>query len=207
MDNRTLIKVFASENCIGFKTISRRKKSPRTFLVTRDMLARLEQEPEIITQDIYSFAALRLNAAARTLTINFSWLRRRYDCELTGWEETVVLPYDALMAFVRDSAQEGGPAKWKHLSLRLTARPKLVFHDRERLRECLANRMVRKKLSHALRDNFHYPYVERIEFYHDFEPYSFLFHEVKKGCDSVVGGLILHNHQGDLRTAAYSIHT
>ncbi len=38
MDNRTLVKVSARENCIGFKTISRRKKSPRTFLVTRNML-------------------------------------------------------------------------------------------------------------------------------------------------------------------------
>ena len=95
----------------------------------------------------------------------------------------------------------------EHLSLRLTARPKLVFHDRERLRECLANRMVRKKLSHALRDNFHYPYVERIEFYHDFAPYSFLFREVRNGRDGVVGRLHFHSAQGDLRKATYSVHT
>ena len=85
MNNRTLVKVSAGEHCIGFKTISRRAKSPRIFLVTRDMLARLGKEPEIITQDIYCFAALRLNTATRALTITFSWLRRRYDCELNGW--------------------------------------------------------------------------------------------------------------------------
>ena len=84
MNNRTLVKVSAGEYCMGFKTISRRKKSPQTFLITRDMLAQLEQKPEIITQDIYSFAALRLNTAARTLTISFSWLQRRFDCELAG---------------------------------------------------------------------------------------------------------------------------
>ena len=207
MDNRTLVKVSADEHCIGFKTVSRQRKSPRTFLVTRDELARLEQTPKIITQDIYCFAALRLNTATRTLSIDFSWLQHHYDCELTGWEETVVLPYDALMAFVRDSAQKEGPKQWKHLSVCVTSRPKLVFHDRERLRECLANRMVRKKLSHALRDNFHYPYVERIEFYHDFAPYSFLFREVRNGRDGVVGGFIFHSAQGDLRKATYSVHT
>lgn len=132
MDNRTLIKVSASENCIGFKTVSWQRKSPRTFLVTRDELARLEQTPKIITQDIYCFATLRLNAATRTLNIDFSWLQHRYENELTGWEETVVLPYDALMAFVQASAKEGGPKKWRILSLQATMTPKIVFVDIKR---------------------------------------------------------------------------
>ena len=207
MNDRTLVKVSAGENCIGFKTVSRRRKSGREYLVMRDELARLEDNMTVVTNDIHSYASLRRNAYAGTLTIDFTWLSGSCDGEVLGWEETVTLPYDALMAFVRDSAQEGGTAKWKHLSLRLTARPKLVFHDRERLRECLANRMVRKKLSHALRDNFHYPYVERIEFYHDFAPYSFLFREVRNGRDGVVGGFIFHSAQGDLRKATYSVHT
>lgn len=207
MNNRTLVKASAGEYCIGFKTISRVKKSRREFLVTRDELMRLEQEQVVISHDIHSFASLRKSAANGLMTIDFTWLSGGCGGEVRGWEETVTLPYDALMAFVRDSAQEGGPAKWKHLSLRLTARPKLVFHDRERLLECLANRMVRKKLSHALRDNFHYPYVERIEFYHDFAPYSFLFREVRNGRDGVVGGFIFHSAQGDSRNATYSVHT
>ena len=204
MDNRTLIKVSASENCIGFKTISRIKKSPRTFLVTRDTLARLEQEPEVITQDIHSFAALRLNAAARTMTINFSWLQRRYDCELTGWEETVVLPYDALMDFVTASTQETGPKKWSALSLQATMTPRIVFVDTEGLRKCLENRTVRGKLARALRDNFWG--ADCVEFYHDFEAYSFMFRSHRAGRLSIVGGLILHDRD-DLRKAHYSVHT
>ena len=204
MDNRTLVKVSASENCIGFKTISRRKKSPRMFLVTRDMLARLEQESEIITQDIYSFAVLRLDAAARTLTINFSWLQRRYDCELTGWEETVILPYDKLMGFVEASTQEDGPKNWKVLSLQMSATPQIVFVDTEGLRRCLKNRTVRGKLARALRDNFQG--ADRIEFYHDFEAYSFKFRSYRAGRSSYVGGLILHD-QDDLKKAHYSVHT
>lgn len=204
MDNRTFVKVSAGENCIGFKTISRQSKSPRTFLVTRDELARLEQTPEIITKDIYCFAALRLNTAARTLSINFSWLQRRYDCELTGWEETVVLPYDALMDFVKASTQENGPQKWKVLSLQTTMTPQIVFVDTDGLKKCLGNRTVRGKLARALRDNFRG--ADRVEFYHDFEAYSFMFRSYRAGRSSYVGGLILHDRD-DLKKAYYSVHT
>ena len=204
MDNRTLVKVSASEHCIGFKTVSRQRKSPRTFLVTRDELARLEQTPKIITQDIYCFAALRLNTATRTLDIDFSWLQKRYDCELTDWEETVVLPYDALMAFVRASAKEDGPKKWRALSLQAAMTPKIVFVDTERLRQCLENRIVRRKLVQALQTNFRG--ADRVEFYHDFEAYSFMFESYRAGRSSIVGGLILHD-QGNLKKAHYSVHT
>ena len=205
MDKRTLVKVSAGEHCIGFKTVSQQRKSPRTFLVTRDELARLEQTPKIITQDIYCFAALRLNTATRTLDIDFSWLQKRYDCELTGWEETVVLPYDALMAFVQASAKEDGPKKWRALSLQAAMTPKIVFVDTERLRQCLENRIVRRKLVQALQTNFRG--ADRVEFYHDFEAYSFMFHSHRAGRPSIVGGLILHNYQNNLETAAYSVHT
>ena len=205
MDKRTLVKVSAGENCIGFKTVSRQRKSPRTFLVTRDELARLEQTPKIITQDIYCFAALRLNTATRTLDIDFSWLQKRYDCELTGWEETVVLPYDALMAFVQASAKEDGPKKWRALSLQAAMAPKIVFVDTERLRQCLENRIVRRKLVQALQTNFRG--ADRVEFYHDFEAYSFMFESYRAGRSSITGALILHNYQDNLENAAYSVHT
>lgn len=204
MDKRILVKVSAGENCIGFKTVSRQSKSPRTFLVTRDELAQLEQTPKIITQDIYCFAVLRLNAAARTLNIDFYWLQKRYDCELTGWEETVVLPYDALMDFVKASAQENGPQKWKVLSLQSTMTPQIVFVDTVGLRKCLENRIIRGKLARALRDNF--CGADRVEFYHDFEAYSFTFRSYRAGRSSYVGGLILHDRD-DLKKAHYSVHT
>lgn len=206
MDDRTLVKVSAGENCIGFKTISRRRKSGHEFLVTRGELARLENETEVISNDIRSFAVLRRNTANGTVSIHFSWLDGGCNSTLTGWEDTVILPYDALAAFVQASTQEDGPKKWQHLSLCRTSRPKLVFHAQDRLRECLANRTVRKKLSHALRDHFNYPSVEQIIFYHDFEPYSFMFQEVRNGRSGMCGGLIFHN-RGDLKKAEYSVHT
>lgn len=131
------------------------------------------------------------------------------DCggEVRGWEESVAIPYAPLLVFMGESAKEGGPETWKHLSVRSTSRPRLVFHAQERLRECVANKTVRGKLARALRDNFRTPFVEQIDFYHDFAPYSFFFQEVRNGRDGICGGLIFHDHQNDLKKASYSVHT
>jgi len=205
MNNRTLVKVSAGENCIGFKTISRKKKSGREYLVTRSTFARLEVEQKVITSDIHSFAVLRRNIPAGTVSIDFSWLRGGCDGQLTGWEETVILPYDALTAFVRDSTQEDGPKKWKALSVQKTMMPQIIVHDLDGLRQCLENRTVRGKLARALRDNFWG--ADRVVLYHDFMAYSFMFQSFRAGRPAITGGLILHNDQNDLKKAHYSTHT
>lgn len=204
--DRTLVKVSASEYCIGFKTISRRRKSPRTFAITRDELERLEYENRIIVSDIYCFAALYRDTSAGTVRINFSWLTGSCD-QLTGWEEAVILPYDALTAFVHASAQEGGPEKWAALSIEPAARPKIVFADVDGLRKCVQNKTVRGKLARALRDNFRYYGDEQVVLYHDFEAYSFFFRVYRDGHPNMCGGLILHNLQNNLKKAYYSVHT
>ena len=116
----------------------------------------------------------------------------------------MVLPYDALMDFVKASAQENGPQKWKVLSLQSTMTPQIVFVDTVGLRKCLENRIIRGKLARALRDNF--CGADRVEFYHDFEAYSFTFQSYRAGRSSYVGGLILHDRD-DLKKAHYSVHT
>lgn len=79
-----------------------------------------------------------------------------------------------------------------------------MFYDTEELRKCLSNRTVRGKLARALRDNF--LGADRIEFFHDFEAYSFMFQSYRFGRPSTVGGLILHD-QNDLKKARYRVHT
>ena len=205
MNTRILVKVSASENCIGFRTISRRRKSEHNFLVTRDELARLEYEPQIITRDIYSFAVLRRDTDAGMLSIDFSWLNGSGGNKLMGWEETITLPYDELADFVQASTQEGGPKEWKTLSTEKVTTPQIVFVDKPRLSECLENKVVRKKLARALRDNFRCD--ERVEFYHESIPYSFLFRAFRSGWSPLVGGLIFHNYDSNLKKAYYSVHT
>lgn len=197
----------AGECCIDFRIINWRHKSSRRFLIVREHLENLKDERTEIVSDIHSFAALRRSEATGLLTINFTWLNGSCNGEVSGWEESVVIPYAPLLAFMWESTLEGGPKTWKHLSVCSTSRPRLVFHDQKRLRECVANKTVMRKLARALRDNFCSACVEQIDFYHDSEPYSFFFREVCKGCDGICGGLIFHNHQNDLKKASYSVHT
>ena len=205
---RTMVIATAGEYCIDFRTVSWWKKSPRRFVIVRERLENLCDEQTEIVSDIHCFAALRRSQATGLLTIDFTWLSGGFGGEVKGWEESVSIPYEPLLTFMRESAQEGGPEVWKHLSVCQTSRPRLVFRAQERLRECVTNRVVRKKLSHALRDNFRYSSVERIEFYHDFAPYSFFFQETRRdGRAGVAGGFIFHNHDGDLSRGYYSVHT
>ena len=44
LQSRTLVKVSAGKYCLGFRTISRLRKSSREFLVTREELKELERE-------------------------------------------------------------------------------------------------------------------------------------------------------------------
>ncbi len=206
MKGRTLVKLSAGKHCVGFRTISRDGKSPGEFLITRSSLEKLECEQSVVVNDIHSFAILRRNIPAETLYIDFTWLHSSGGTSVTGHTETVTVPYDDLMAFVRSSAEEGGPSRWSTLSIIESGRPRLVFYDVDGLRRCLENIKVRRKLLRFLRDRFQFSMVDEIGFYHDFVPYSFCFREVCNGNTGIVGGLILHN-QEDMENAYYSTHT
>lgn len=204
---RTMVKVSAGECCIDFRTVSWKEKSPKRFTVVRERLEKLGCDEQVIVSDGHSFAELRRRESTGMLTIDFTWLNTCCGGGVVGKEESITIPYDALLEFMRKSTQENGPKEWKHLSVYAVTRPKLVFHDQKGLRECLENKTVRRKLAHALTRNFQYPYVEQISFYYDFAPYSFGFQEISNGRTGIVGGLILHNSQDDLRKAYYSVHT
>jgi len=206
LKGRTLVKLSAGKYCVGFRTIRRDGKSPGEFVITRSTLDKLGCEQDVIANDIHSFAILRRNIAAGTIRIDFTWLHSDGGTRVTGHRETVTIRYDGLMAFVRSNAEEGGPSQWATLSIIEGGQPRLVFHDVEGLRRCLENHKVRRKLLRFLRDNFKYSMADEIDFYHDFEPYSFSFREIYNGNTGIVGGLILHNHD-DMERAYYSTHT
>lgn len=205
MNDRILVKVTAAEHCIDFRTISRRHKSLH-FVVPRDRFAELEYTDKVIADDLYSFAVFQRDASAGTLRICFTWLRGS-SSHLSGWEETVVLPYDELTDFVNASAVDNDISQWRHLSIETeNAFPQLVFCDVKRLHECLSQRDVRRKLVRFLRDNFQWPGSGKICFYYDFVPYSFFFQEIQNGVPCLTGVLILHE-QEHMDRAYYSIHT
>ena len=201
--DRTLVKIYTSKDCIGFRTISRKGKSSR-FLTTRSEFNELDYMTDYVASDCCGFAEFYRDPDKDTLRIRFTWLKGSGE-NLTGREETVVLRYSDIATFLSDHYDD--EAEYKALSIDCTYRPKLVFHSsKENLHAAVNNKVIRRKLSRALRDNFKWPDSDEILFFNDFCPYSFFFIDLRKGEQVMCGGLILHG-QENMRKAYYSLHT
>lgn len=206
MNDRTLVSLIFRADSIALRTVSRSQKSPHHFYILRSRLEELEHIPYVIVHDIHSFAVLRRDTYAGTIEIEITWLSGN-GITVSGYMEIIILPYDQMRAFLNKSVYEDRPIVWKTLSIDNShRRPQLIFKSRENLHAALADSTIRRKLVRSLRDDFRWPRSERIEFYNDFLPYSFVFKEIRDGKPVMTGGLILHN-QDDMQKAHYSIHT
>ena len=206
MKDRTLVYMTFRTDCIALRTVSRSRKSPHRFYILRSRLKELEHIPYMIAHDIESFAVLRRDTYAETIEIELTWLSGD-GYAVSGYKETIILPYDQMVAYLDKSTSEDSPVVWKTLSINnFHKQPQLIFKSSKNLRVALADGTIRRKLVRSLRDEFHWPQSERIEFYDDSLPYSFVFKEYRGGKAVMTGGLILHN-QDDRKKAHYSIHT
>lgn len=206
MNDRTLVYMIFRVDCISLRTVSRSRKSPHRFYIPRSRLEELEHTPYMIVHDIHSFAVLRRDAYAGTIEIELTWLSGD-GITVSGYKETIILPYEQMRAFLNKSTVEDKPVVWKTLSIDSSRkRPQLIFKCSKNLHAALTDNTIRRKLVRSLRDDFRWPRSERIEFYDDFVPYSFVFKEIMNGKSAMTGGLILHN-QDDMQKAHYSIHT
>lgn len=205
MNDRTLVYMTFLPDCISFRTVSRKRKSPQCFYILRSRLAKLEYKPEIMAHDMNSFAVIRRDKYANTIEIEFTWLSG--DSHIYGYRQTIILPCDKLSAFSHKITSESCAVTWKTLSIDNSHKcPQLVFRSKKNLQAALADNTVRHKLVHFLRDAFRWPRSERIEIFDDYTPYSFIFKEFRDGKPGITGGLILHG-QDDMQNAYYSIHT
>ncbi len=202
-----MVKLSASDSCIGFRTISRAGKSPHWFYVTRDELAALDEQHHIVTRDLASFAEF-LSSQNNLLEIRFTWLSEQGNGAVSGHNESVTLNYLAFKAFAEKSLC-GGRTDCSMLSIDTACRrPVLDFSAAlATLHRVLASPITRKKLSRALRDNFQWPRTPVIAFYPDWDPDSFFFKEIRPdGRTGLCGGLILH-HSDRKRGPYYAVHT
>lgn len=205
MNDRTLVYMTFLPDCISFRTVSHKRKSPHCFYILRSRLAKLEYKPEIMAHDMNSFAVIRRDKYADTIEIEFTWLSG--DSHIYGYKQTIILPYDKLSVFAHKLTSESCPVTWKTLSIDNSHKyPQLVFRSNKNLQNVIADSTVRHKLARVLRDEFKWPYADKIEFYDDYMPYSFIFREIRDGKIAVTGGLVLHALE-DLQKAHYSIHT
>lgn len=206
LKERTLVYMVFRGDYVGLRTVSRSRKSPHRFYISQHKLEELEHRSETITQDIHSFAVLRRNTHAGTIEIEFTWLGTDGD-GVSGYKDTIILPYDKMMECLHESMLQDKPVVWKTLSIDDSAeQAKVVFKSGKNLHAVLENSLIRRKLIRVLRDQFKWKYAEKIEFYDDFVPYSFNFREIRDGKIGISGGLILHG-QEDMKTAYYSMHT
>ena len=138
MNNRILVKVSACESSIAFKTVTKRQKSPHWFYILRSDLERLWRDGSVIANDIHSFARLHYERDRGVVNIRFAWLNAAGRDDLTGWEQTVRLPYDALAEFLACCQSDDGRKQWKALSLEDRIRPRLEFGAADNLHAALS---------------------------------------------------------------------
>lgn len=204
--SRIMVKVSCLADGFKFRMFSRTAGFLGEVYVFRGTFADFEERGYAVQLGSESCVVLQRDSFRKTADMRFAWFTHSGN-QFSGREETVTLDNKKLLAFVRASAEPGGPQEWRGLSVPpCRERPRLIFRCHERLRECLDNKTVRRKLVKFLQSNFNWPYSEKIEFYTDFVPYSFFFQEFCGGKNTMCGGVILHK-QEDVAKAYYSIHT
>lgn len=202
MNNRTMVKITVSEDCLSFRTISRERKSPHTFIMDKSQCRNLKEGKQIILRDCSSFAVLRREHDTDNIFIQFNWLEN-CDDRLSGYRETIVLPfYDAIWA--TECYKPG--TELRFLSIVEHPHTKYTFYAKETLHAILERKQLRKKFVRFLRDNFRWNDATEICFYSDFVPYSFFFRCTQRCSMELVGGVILHG-QENMAPAKYSLHT
>ena len=196
MNNRTMIKLSASEDCVTLRTLSKDYHSPQGFVLTEKELLELEERRYMTVSDIRSFAKVSLE---------FTWLSDAGGGKVSGRTETVRLSYKKFKSSIKQSREDS--MQIKMLSLEESGRPKIEFQSRRNLKAVAETKALRKKLGKFMADHFlRWKGSRQITVYDDFEPYSFFFREQTPYGAGICGGVILHGWE-NLEKAYYGIHT
>lgn len=208
MNNRIMIKLSASEDCITLRTFTKDYHSPQGFILTQKEMLELEEKGHLTVSDIRSFAELALRKSIEQeeiLEIVFTWLSDAGGGKVSGMTETVRLPYEKFKEFVEESRENG--TQKRMLSIEERGRVKVTFQSRRNLRAVAETKALRKKLGKFMGNHFlRWKGSRQITVYDDFEPYSFFFQEQTPYGAGMCGGVILHRRE-NLEKAYYGIHT
>ena len=208
MNNRIMIKLSASEDCITLRTFTKNYHSPQGFILTQKELSELEEKGYLTVSDIRSFAELALRKSIEQeeiLEIVFTWLSDAGGGKVSGMTETVRLPYEKFKEFVVESRENG--TQKRMLSLEEKGRVKVTFRSGRNLKAAAETKALRKKLGKFMGNHFlRWKGSRQITVYDDFEPYSFFFQEQTPYGAGMCGGVILHGRE-NLKKAYYGIHT
>ena len=199
MPERIMLKAITADEHIILHTVTNTGKKSRQFYVRRIELAELQSKDYIVVKD-YAFAEFAHDRFNDTLLIKFYWMNLSGLDGFKGFVQRVTVNFSDFMDFINS-----GITEYKALSIPELYAPKLTFASSRNLHEIVTDKLLRRKLSKFLRDNFKWGSTE-IKLFDDFVPYSFYFREYRNGTNGMCGGLILHG-QTDMSKAYYSIHT
>ena len=147
MNNRIMIKLSASEDCITLRTFTKNYHSPQGFILTQKELSELEEKGYLTVSDIRSFAELALRKSIEQeeiLEIVFTWLSDAGGGKVSGMTETVRLPYEKFKEFVVESRENG--TQKRMLSLEEESRVKVTFQSGRNLKAVAETKALRKNL-------------------------------------------------------------
>ena len=208
MNNRIMIKLSVSDDCISLRTFSRGYQSPQRFILTEKEMLELEEKGYLTVSDIRSFAKLALRKTAEqgdVLEIDFTWLSDAGGGKVSGMTETIRIFYEEFKEMVEESRKNG--IQKRMLSLEEESRVKVTFQSGRNLKAVAETKALRKKLGKFMADHFQrWKGSRQITLYDDFEPYSFFFQEQTPYGAGMCGGVILHGRE-NLKKAYYGIHT
>ncbi len=208
MNDRIMIKLSVSEDCITLRTFSKEYHSPQGFVLTEKELLELEEKRYLTVSDLRSFAKLALRKSMEqgdVLEIFFTWLSDAGGEKVSGRRETVRFSYEKFKVFVEESRESG--IQIRVLSLEEHRGPKIEFQSRRNLKAVAETKALWKKLGKFLGNHFvRWQDSRKITIYDDFEPYSFFFQEQTPYGAGICGGVILHNRE-NLEKAYYGMHT
>lgn len=207
---RTLVKFQKDRSYIAIKTVKLepdnafrwRGKSDRFYIHCSLIDKALYSEKEVIARDGYNFVSLIHNKKSSILNISITWVKPHNPHNYPFITAIENLRIDS-RKFKSWFTYCNNESIYSQLSLLEKRSNKVIFIDSAlpRLKEVLANKLVRKKFIKILMNSF----TSRgrdVTFYSDFVPYSFFWQEE----GGYHGGLILHNHN-NLSEASYGIHT
>ena len=196
--DRILLKMRNDGTGCWFHTVSRNRKGYKNLFISKQTAEQFTEKKAIPVFDGQHFA--RIQYIDNKVEIRFFWMFNTGNHTFKGYEESVQIPREI---FERTLEQEG---KYKCLSEKGKSYPQIEFRSKNNLSSAVANKTVRKKLSHFLANKFAWPRSDKIIIYDDFVPYSFYFEEYKGDTRGLCGGIILHGKE-KLATAHYEMHT
>lgn len=114
MNSKTLVIITMAEKQLIFRTVTMDRKSPHSFMISKEVIDDLYDLPRTVLceHDCGSFAQIWRDTLNETAHIRFYWLNSN-GFRLSGWEQTIVVPFDELMAFNKGYMGE----RWALLSL------------------------------------------------------------------------------------------